>query len=182
MIFPTIFGNPLVNGGLVLMLTGAVMAMLRQIPNKIVSWLQFRFTVKVVIRDTDPLFEWTKLWLDSLPYAKKTHNVLCSLHREAEQEFDTDSRAVFVPGYGDHFFKHNGKFIWLSRNNKEENSGSGGKETPAGARQIESFTFTVLGHKQSMVRKLVEDILASAKTNQKDKTRAYISGGGWWRR
>ena len=177
---PAIFGNQLVNGGLVLMLTGAAMGLLRQVPGKILTWLEYRFTVSITIRDVDPLFEWTKLWLDTLPYAQKAHNVLCSLHREADQEFDTDSRAVFVPGYGDHFFRHNGKFIWLSRNNKEDTPGNGSKVSAKP--NIESFTFTILGHRQSLVRELVDDILASTKQTQKDKTRAYISGQGWWRR
>lgn len=104
--------NQFVSGGLVLMLTGAVMATLRQLPAQCYGWLRRQFTVSVSITDRDPLFEWTRLWLDSLPYSRRARNVTCSLYWEADEEFSADSKLLFAPAHGNHFFRHGGRLIW----------------------------------------------------------------------
>jgi mitochondrial chaperone BCS1 len=173
---PSILSNQLVGGGLVLMLTGGVMGLLRNVPSECYYWLKKRFTVNLTILDSDPLFEWTKLWLDSLPYSKRTRRVSCSLHREVDKDFSTDSKPVFSPSPGNHFFRHNGKLIWLERAKPEApTSGSAaGKRTP------ESITLTLLGTDQGCLRILVEEIIKAAKAEE--KINAFVSGSGWWRK
>lgn len=173
------FGNQIVGGGLVLMATGALMGLLRSVPGQVYGWLKRRFSVRLTITDRDPLFEWTQTWLDSLPYAKKTRNVTCSLEHEDESEYGLDSRAVFVPGYGDHFFLHGKKLIWLSRTQEKEPNAQG---KSVGSRSRESFQFTVFGSEQTSVRSLIQEIIASQASHGKQRTRAYTSGSGWWRR
>jgi len=171
-------GNQFFSGGLILMVTGAIMALLRQIPTQFYNWLKQRLSVTVTIIDRDPLFEWTKTWLDSLPYARRARNVNCSLYRDAEENFSADSRILFAPAYGSHFFRHNGRFIWLSHN-KADKAATG--NAPAVAAP-DTITLTLFGTRQTAIRDLIKEIAEFTATDQKRKTRGYISTGGWWRR
>ena len=160
------------------MLSGAAMGLLRDIPKNLYGWLKHRFTVSLTILDTDPLFEWTKLWLDSLPYSQRARSLSCSLHRESDEDFSTDSRAVFAPSYGNHFFRHGKLFIWLKRG-KPEQPAAGNTH---GAKSPEIITLTVLTTKQAVVRELIREIMDSARVLEQRRVRGYISGCGWWRR
>ncbi len=173
-----LLNNQFFSGGLVLMLTGALMGLLRQVPSRLYAWTKHRFTVSLTILDTDPLFEWTKLWLDSLPYAKRARSLSCSLYREADEDFSTDSRAVFAPAYGSHFFRHESRFIWLERG-KPDAPATG---NTVGHKAPETITLTVLATKQTVVRELVREIMDSARILEQQRVRGYISGCGWWRR
>lgn len=175
----SLLANQFVSGGFILMGGGAAMALLRQVPVQIYGWVKRRFSVTLTIIDKDPLFEWTEAWLDSLPYAKDTRNVKCSLVRDDEEEFGADSKTVFVPGYGEHFFRHNGRFIWLSRT---EEKSDGSSSTVSSKKSKESFEFTVLGADQNNVRQIIRDIVVSQAEQQKQHVRAYISNNGWWRK
>lgn len=173
-----LFNNQLVSGGLVLMVTGAVMGLLRHAPEALYDWCKDRWSVSVMIFDTDPLFEWTKVWLDSLPYARRSRRISCSLYREPDEDFSTESRPIFTPNYGNHFFRHRGKFIWLSRDKNEKSAPDSRSSRPA----PETMTLTVFGTKQDAVRDLINEIIVCAKDAERRRVRAYISGGGWWRR
>jgi hypothetical protein len=172
--------NQFFGGGLVLMLAGAVMALLRQVPDHLLKWIKGRFTVSVMIVDRDPLFEWARLWLDAHPYSKRTRNLMCSLHREADEEFSEFSKMLFAPSYGRHFFRHGRKLVWLDYNkDKPTNSGSEGIGKSQGP---ETMTITVLGTNQKILRELMAEIATFASREENRKARGYISTGGWWRR
>lgn len=173
-----LFKNQLVGGGLVLMVTGAVMALLRQVPEKVYHWLRQNLTMSVTIMDKDPLFEWTKLWLDSIPYAKDARRITCSLHREAGEDFSSESRVLFTPARGHHFFRHNGRFISLNFDKPEVNAGN----VTDKSMMMESLTFIVLGRQQKSIRDLVEEISSFAVENDRRRPQAFISAHGWWRR
>ena len=175
----TAFSNEFVRGGLVLMVTGGLMGLLRKVPSELYLWLKNRLSVSLTIIEIDPLFEWTKIWLDTLPYSRRARNISCSLHRDPDQEFSTDSRALFAPAYGSHFFRHGHRLIWLTRNKNEGNQ-------PAmanfGQKSPESITLTVLGSDQAIARSLVIEIMQAARAYEQDSVRGYISGYGYWRR
>jgi chaperone BCS1 len=170
--------NQFFKGGFLLMATGAAMGLLRDIPKTLYSWLKHRFTVSLTILDTDPLFEWTKLWLDSLPYSQRARSLSCSLYRDTDDNFTTDSRAVFAPSYGNHFFRHEKLFIWLERGKPEQPTAG----NTHGAKSPETITLTVLATKQAIVRELIRDIMDAARVLEQRRVRGYISGCGWWRR
>ncbi len=179
----SIMGNQFVSGGLILMLTGAVMGLLRQLPSQFYGKVKDYFTITLTISEIDPLFEWTKIWLDSLPYAKKARNISCSLERDSEQEFNPNSRTLFTPAIGSHFFRHNGRLIWLDRSKPEAASPAGGRA--GSGRQLpslETIHLTLLGTKQEPARALIREIITLASANQKQQIRGFLSGGGWWRR
>ncbi len=173
--------NQLVGGGLILMVTGAVMALLRRVPEELYRWLKNRVTVSVTITDRDPLFEWTQLWLDSLPYAKRARRITCSLQRGEDKEVSTESKVLFTPARGHHCFRHNGRFIWLAFD-KPETPSPNGTAMSSSKMQIETLTFTIIGFRQRGIRDLVAEISKFAADNERQQSRAFISGCGWWRR
>ena len=175
-----LFQNQLFSGGFLLMISGAVMALLRQVPSNIYNWLKYRLSVSVSITDREPLFEWTKLWLDTLPYAKRARNVSCSLYRESDEELTLDSRLLFTPDYGSHFFRHGSKLVWLSRD--KPNAPTPGQATVGSASMPEVIKLTVFGIRQQVIRDLVQEIRQFAAKDEQRKARGYISGHGWWRR
>lgn len=165
------------------MATGALMGLLRKLPDAIYGWIKHRFSVSITIMEIDPLFEWTKIWLDTLPYSRRARNISCSLHRDPDQEFSTDSRTVFAPAYGSHFFRHGKRLIWLSRSKSENQTpGSSVAIALAGTKSPESITLTVMGSDQAIVRELVKEIMEAARVFQEQTVRGYISGYGYWRR
>src|ERR1700739_1227466 len=148
--------NQLIGGGLVLMLTGAVMALLRKAPLTLFDWIQDRLTVSVLISDRDPLFEWTKLWLDSIPYSQKARRLMCSLLREEDEEFSAQSRMIFAPSYGRHFFRYRRRWLWMDyvKPDKPDVTIIGGR----GNRGSETIKLTILGFGQGIVRSIVKEI------------------------
>lgn len=173
------FSNQFVSSGLILMVTGAAMGLLRNLPGTVYGSLKRRFSVSLTIIDTDPLFEWTKLWLDSLPYSRRARSLSCSLYRDSEKDFSTESHAMFVPAYGSHFFRHGRRLIWLSRSKNDTAPTTG---TVGNAKAPESITLTVFGSDQAIARDLVREIIEAAQLVEQQKVRGYISGCGWWRR
>lgn len=175
---PGLLHNQFFGGGAVLMVMGAVMATLRQLPTQAAQWIRSRFTVSIQIVDRDPMFEWTKVWLDAHPYSKKARSLMCALERSDDEEFSAESRMLFTPAHGTHLLRHKGR--WLRLHYGEEKPA--GQEAPVrGARAPETITLTMLGTTQKPLRDLVAEITSFASAAQQ-KSRAYISCGGWWSR
>ena len=164
------------------MLTGGLMAALRRMPQVIFLWLRGRFTVTVLISDRDPLFEWTKQWLDSLPYARRARRVTCSLYREEDEEFTSQSRMIFAPSFGRHFFRHRGRAVWLEYNKPEGGEVSAQSSTSSSRKGPETISLTVFGMDQAIIRAFVREIQEFASDEEKRRIRAFVSGSGWWRR
>lgn len=172
--------NQFVESGITLMVVGAGMALLRQLPVDIYHWLKRKVTVSVTIFENEPIFEWAKIWLDSLPYAHETHSSIVSLLQDDSDGGEDMMEPIFTPNYGNHFFKHNGRFIWMERNKGETGDknavGRGGKgHTP------DSIVLTMLAMKQTALRALISEIKNHAHISQRKRIKAYISSF-WWRR
>ena len=178
---PALLSNQFFSGGLILMLTGGLMALLRQAPARLAKWLKDKCTVSVLIADRDPLFEWTKLWLDSLPYSRRARQLMCQLYREDGEEFSSHSRMLFAPSYGRHFFRHNRRLVWLEYN-KQEQPAAAGAQVVGAQKAPETILLTVLGTKQAAVRELCREIAEFAEADERRRVRGYINTCGWWRR
>ncbi len=61
-----------VGGGLVLMFTGSLIALLRQMPGRIWTGVKNRFRYVVTVDSRDPLFDFVTYWLDSQERFKKS--------------------------------------------------------------------------------------------------------------
>lgn len=180
------FNNPLFSGGFLLMISGAVMALCRNVPTRLWDWFKRQCVVEVKVTSDDPLFEWISIWLHEHPYSRKTRSLIASsLARGYDDPTSTryDVKVIFSPSHGNHFFRYRHKFIWLSRGQ----DGDGNKSPQGGAsssnlRRTESYNLRVLGRKQGVIRDLIEDARKIAKVISETTLNVYISGSYGWSR
>lgn len=185
---PAALTSPLFGGGFLLLLSGAAMALLRNIPGKIYDLLMNQISVTVEILNSDPTFEWLTLWLNEHPYTKKArrltvsttkHNVKCDVGECDEQDMP---KIVFSPSPGDHLLRYKGKFIWLSRNREKPATATGGFGEFRSLIRPEDFQLTVLGRSQDVIRELIADAYALMQRQQARGATVYIHTHSYWSR
>jgi mitochondrial chaperone BCS1 len=194
-IWKALSGNQLASGGIVLMAMGSVIALLRNLPGRIIAWVKHQSTISVIVRDSDPMFEWISLWLSDLPYARKTRWLIATSKEENIENYRIRSlpRIIFSPGDGLHFFRHEGRFIWLTRADDSaggKQSGGPGLQTasrPSGPDggslfpKREHYEFVTLGRSQSVIRDLLENVVKLTQKERAEKIGIYTSTGyGDW--
>lgn len=178
-----LLSNQIVGGGLVLMVTGAVMAILRQVPMDIWFALKRQFLVELTIFDSEPIFEWMTIWLDKQPYSKTARSINLSTITEqhdgimGESLSPQDARILFTPATGRHFFRFHGRPVWFERSSADM-PGVGGVKS---GRKSQSYLIKILGRDQVIAHELVKEILAVAHAST-NRACAYISTFGYWRR
>lgn len=174
-------------GGLLLMGTGSVIAMLRNLPNNIWNRIRSQYIVSVSVSASDPLFEWITLWLAEHPYSRKTRRIRAKT-KDGYQEKELEiPEVIYSPAKGEHFFRYQGKFIWLTREKEGDESGNpssssgSAKEDSIMKRMVpEQYTFRTIGRSQEAVRQLINSVLESTKAERKEKTAVFASQGDWW--
>jgi hypothetical protein len=182
--------NQLVGGGLVLMASGSLIALCRQVPSNIYHWIKRRVTVDVEVLNSDPLFDYVTVWLDRQPYAKKSRRLTATtINRMAKVEAESPvpgsgkkrqnkPRLFLSPAPGTHFFWYNGRLLKLYRN--RENSPSQSGTTQVSFAKSETYTITLFGRNQSIIRGVVQEILDAGDTDE-DVVRVFTSGFGYWK-
>lgn len=71
--------NQFLSGGLVLLVGGGLMGLLRNSPRQIWHWLKRRTTIEVEVLNSDPLFDYVTIWLDHQPYSKRSRRLTGSI-------------------------------------------------------------------------------------------------------
>jgi chaperone BCS1 len=169
---------------------------IRDIPDFFVSKAKSHIFVSVTISQKDDSYEWVRDWLYKIPYGREVKNM------ELETEYpkpDDVSASVerllrkaknkkelkLLPAAGKHYFKYNGKRIWLQfespRAAKEgggggEDSGSSSSE-PAGG----SFTLSMLGRSQDNIRQILHEIQGSQTEMISNGVSIYMSKYDSWK-
>lgn len=162
-------------GGFLLMISGAVMALLKEMPDRIAQWIKSQFSVNLVILDSDPLFESMLAWLDAQPYSKRTRRLAVSTSFDDDDK--DEKRVLFSPAPGDHLLRYRGKFIWINRE-RSKPEGAGAQTR----RPIESITLTVIGRSQAPLRTILKDASATVIERQRERVAVYVGDYGWWRK
>jgi chaperone BCS1 len=171
--------NPMIMGGLMLMLTGAFLAACRQVPVNLWKWIQRRLWVSVEILDEEPMFEWFRLWLYQHPYTKRARALTVSMRGSDEGEMD-GVRVVFSPAPGQHWFLYKGRPVWITRH--RENQQGGMMAVATGSHKLESFEIRMWGRSQAKVRGLVAEIIEAEKKFRKSLVAVYAPRWGNWHR
>lgn len=182
--------NQFVSGGLVLMLTGSLIALCRRTPKQVWGWLQRRLTIVVDISNDDPLFAWLSLWLASHPYSRRARALTATSERDEygrknEPSSSNDStlpQILLTPAPGNHLMLYKRRLLWLSRDRKEVVPGSGESASFLSLWKREVFTIRIVGRNQDTARALLEDARAVALSRRQKKTEIFISGYDYWQR
>ena len=172
--------NPFLQGGLVMMVVGGLMALFRRAPYDLWHWLQRRLSVSVDVMNSDQVFDDLSAWLDAHPYSKRATRLSVS----SKIASDGSRTVIFTPAPGNHFFVYQRRLVWF---NRERNASGGGKEdddTGGGlsplSRQRETYTLRVFGRGQEVARRLVEDARRCAMTAAAKEADLYISNLWYW--
>jgi hypothetical protein len=63
--------NPLVSGGLTLMVIGSAAVVLRRVPAQVSAFIARRLSLSLEIPDRDPAFRWLQSWLATHQYSQR---------------------------------------------------------------------------------------------------------------
>lgn len=194
--------SQLVGGGLVLMLTGSVIALLRNLPGRITSFIKLWTTSVIEVRNSDPLFDYITFWINGQErFAKSRYlhattesrvprssddsdrNEVCSIGSSSKSKRITPS-VFFSPSRGSHYLMRDGRWMKIERTSRTAAPGSNGVESSSGGSgkwqmEKESFVFTGFGKSQAVLKRLIEEIVQYG-SKPVDGTRVYYSTYGYW--
>jgi chaperone BCS1 len=157
-------GNDFLQGGLSLMLVGAVLAGIRFLPHILWEAMWRRFGVTIVIRD-QTMVRWLGIWLSEHEFGKRSH-WLEATTLDGKDGFDV----VLRPGPGLHVFPFRKRRFYLSH--ELEEAGLAGK--------ISVMNLRVLRPDRDLVGRLIAEVKARANQERVGKTPVFVSGRGYW--
>lgn len=163
-----LFDNPMIAGAIGIMLSGAAMYMLRNVPIAVLRWVWYRAVAEIAIYSDNAAFHWAEEWLSSQPYSKKTKHLMVSHAADNERTF------TLVPGSGLHLFWDGWRPIWYRR--EDLNKESGPRTVSAPTNKIVISTLDI-GRKT--VEKIYRQIRDSAESRQSLRVFTCSSWGHW---
>ena len=179
-----------VGGGLVLMFTGSVIALLRTAPGRGWSALKRRFTRVVTVENTDPLFDFVTYWLNGQERFRRSRYLLAttslSLGSEKnEASIPSDNsraalRVFFSPSVGRHFLKYRGVWLSIERGKDAVGGNSPSGEQPRTGLKREIYTFETYGRNDGEVLKMLIRDIVTFGTEETKGVRLYHSVWGGW--
>ena len=122
--------NPFFSGGLTLMVVGAVMALLRNLPTTLWGLVVHWFTISVEIPDRDPAFRWVQSWIVEQTHARRARSLSLTttwadpdpdptIETNPEYACSTSGRVsaarfVLSPAPGTHVMKYRGRLLLVA--------------------------------------------------------------------
>jgi chaperone BCS1 len=162
-------GEPYIISGL-LMLSGVILAFVRDLPRKAGGALTRVLIAGVTITNDDSLFEAAQVWLDAHPYARKARNFTARSPRDDDDDASSARpRFLLVPAFGEHLFRHRGHLVWLERAHDPASVG-GGRRGPR-----ERLTFRIFRGDRAALERLIEDIIAAHAARRRARMPVYVN-------
>lgn len=167
--------NQFLSGGLVLGFLGSLVALLHKTPIHAWRWLHLRLTVSVEVQSSDPAYQWLEAWLAQIPYAKRNRRFDACTLRSGNGE---SLGVVLVPAAGLHWFRFNGRLVWLVKHRGDAPISS---STPGvGTQRNESFRLTVLSRRQDIIAEILE--LAHRAKDEREVPTCFTNSSEYWER
>ena len=160
--------NDLFAGGAILMVSGAIFALVRRWPVVWWGWIKKQSMVVIDIPDKDPAFEWIIGWLAQDSYSQNRARLLTvKTKRDPKDRNDPRPKIIFTPAPGTHYLWYKRRFMILTRERQDPTRG-GGSSGDDGNRDPfrEYFTIRLLGRD----RKIALDLLKAARDIMIPKT------------
>lgn len=170
--------NQFLSGGIVLMLTGSVIALCRNLPAHLWRFLLRRFTIVIDVSNDDPVFAWLSLWLADNPYSQKARALTASAERDesgnCSPKGDTTvelPQVMLTPAPGNHLFWYHGRLVWLSRERKDAAPDKG--DSLIGLWKREVFVVRVTGRSQAVAKRLLSEAREIAARRRQRRTEIF---------
>jgi mitochondrial chaperone BCS1 len=172
--------NQFVSGGLLLMLTGSLIAFCRRVPFMLFHWTQRRCSVVIDVENTDPCFEWLKVWMNSHTYSKRSRALSISSRWEEDDDGISHPHIIFTPAPGNHLFIYKKRLVWMERS-RSPIEGAGNKSTSVSSLMREQINLRIYTRKQDIARELGIDALKNAHGQSDTRVRIMVPHYGGWR-
>jgi len=167
--------NDLFQGGLLLMVGGAILALVRSWPFRFWGFIKYHSMVVIDIPDRDRSFKWVDRWLSNHSYALKHARVLTVDTKGSHRpRLLSRTHIMFTPAPGTHWLFYKYRLIILSRSRKIQENGDSDDA------YREAFTIRVLGRDRAIVRELLEEARDTFKPESQNNMVVYTRGLGYW--
>lgn len=168
--------NELFKGGLLLVVGGSILALLRPWPRKVWGHIQHHSTVVIDIPDKDQAFKWMNIWLSEHNYSKNRARVL-TVASERQDRTDDKPKIIFSPAPGVHYLWYKRRLMILDRHREDQAQSGVGLQNPF----REYFTITLLGRNRQLALDLIEEAYELANPTTIDKIAVHVADGyGNW--
>jgi chaperone BCS1 len=157
--------NQFASGGLVLMLLGSAGVFLRELPATLWHALVRQTTLMITVKDDDAAFQWVKRWFLDQQFLKRIRRV----------DLDTTLRGSelsLIPAPGDHWFWYRGRLFRVTFHRSDDTKGPR-------QRRVEALTFETLGRDQALLRRLVDDVVATHRKQENLASALYMYDDYW---
>jgi mitochondrial chaperone BCS1 len=171
--------NQFVSGGLLLMLTGSLIAFCRRVPLILFHWTQRRLSIVFDVENTDPCYEWIKVWMDSHTYSKRSRTLSVSSRWEEDDDGISHPKIIFTPAPGNHIFIYKKRLVWMERSRSPIEGGS--KNSLVSSLMREQINLRFYTRKQDIARELVIDAMKNAQGRSDTRVRIMVPHYGGWR-
>ncbi|SIN73435.1 chaperone BCS1 [Singulisphaera sp. GP187] len=156
-------GHQFLTGGLTLMVVGALMATLRELPRTIWNWILWGLIISVEVPDRDPAFRWLRSWVAEHRYARRARQLSLTTKWTSpdpmvEDQEDDDcsgqgewkARFILSPAPGTHLMTYRGRLLIFQRDRRALENG--------GAQSFqETLTVQLLGGNRAMLDDLLKE-------------------------
>jgi len=173
--------NELFQGGLLLMVGGALLALVRAWPGRIWEFIKRQSMIVIDIPDKDQAFHWVNLWLANHNYSKHRARLLTVKTEHTNREFDKP-KIIFSPAPGNHWLWYRRRLMILNRNRQQ----MGGDDGPAVAGMghdpfREYFTIRLIGRNRNLALELIQEAYDFSHPHTVDKIAIHRSRnyGDW---
>lgn len=189
--FPPLEHNPLLFGGLALMLLGGVLYYLKRLPGMLYDLVERFFIIRMEILDDDEAYPWMQIWLAERLHRTLSISVVTRRHRPHDPDEDNDDprharhrskpTIHFVPAVGAYFFWYRGRFVTLYRDRQESSASilSTSGDPKSQLRNKESFTLRIFSRDKNLARLLMEECRGRAIPDD-DKVDILVANYGCW--
>jgi chaperone BCS1 len=164
--------NAFFQGGLVLMLVGAILAYARSVPFQIYEFLKSRAIISVEIEKSDTAYEWMLSWLDANPTDRSRR--LSVETRQRGERSERDYEVLFSP-LGYHFFRRGRRLFWIYRNREKQNVNNM-------ISLYENLTISTVSRNKNAINQVIIEAKSISEDRKKDKILIHTTSsyGEWY--
>lgn len=176
-IFQIFMRMPLFSGGFLLMFSAWLMGTLRSWHGRGTGWIRSRFVVEIEVRDNEQLFRSIMAWLHQHPYTGRCRRLVASsldvgLASAQGMDVYSGSEVFLTPASGAHFFLHNGRPLWITRQAVEAKMDYG--------RPVEKLILRAIGTDRKAILDVLAEVESLRKKRVSDEISTYVAHGGDW--
>lgn len=154
--------NQVAAGGIVLMGLGAIIALLRSVPEKIWSAISGHLITRVQVTSDSDVYYGFHLWLALHPYTQRSRNVYVVTERHS-------GMTSIILGSGEHFLWMRGRPVWISIMRERLES-----QSMSSSLFVSTLSIRAMGVSRAWVNGVVEEVKTLIRERNRELPKVYI--------